>query len=87
MMKLIVYALRLVLVMKRTEMYHCRHIRSAYIELYNWKVRYDWLAYHLFDSINEVQNFATSQLWTYNHDRPHMGLGGITPKQKLALAA
>lgn len=34
-----------------------------------------------------VQNFATSWLWTYNHDRPNMGLGGITPKQKLALAA
>ncbi|MDB5796193.1 transposase, partial [Massilia sp. RP-1-19] len=26
-------------------------------------------------------------LWTYNHDRPNMALGGITPKQKLALAA
>ncbi|MEV4777503.1 transposase, partial [Duganella sp. FT134W] len=26
-------------------------------------------------------------LWTYNHDRPHMALGGITPIQKLALAA
>lgn len=25
--------------------------------------------------------------WTYNHDRTNMGLGGITPKQKLTLAA
>jgi len=23
---------------------------------------------------------------TYNHDRPNIGSGGITPKQKLALA-
>ncbi|MCO2933364.1 transposase, partial [Pseudomonas aeruginosa] len=23
----------------------------------------------------------------YNHERPNMALGGITPKQKLALAA
>ncbi|NNA42415.1 transposase, partial [Pseudomonas lundensis] len=26
-------------------------------------------------------------IWTYNHERPNMALGGITPKQKLALAA
>jgi len=61
--------------------------QNAYVERYNRTVRYDWLAHHLFESIDEVQNFATSWLWTYNHDQPHMGLGGITPKQKLALAA
>jgi len=26
-------------------------------------------------------------LWSYNHDRPNMALGGFTPKQKLAMAA
>ncbi|MDD2919179.1 integrase core domain-containing protein, partial [Rhodoferax sp.] len=25
--------------------------------------------------------------WSYNHDRPHMALGGITPKQRLLKAA
>ena len=30
---------------------------------------------------------ATDWLWTYNHERPNMALGGITPKQKLAMAA
>ncbi|WP_454776786.1 hypothetical protein [Janthinobacterium tructae] len=35
----------------------------------------------------DIQDFATRWLWTYNHDRPNMALGGITPKQKLALAA
>ena len=61
--------------------------QNAYIERYNRTVRYDWLAHHLFDSVEQVQEFATSWLWTYNHERPHMALGGITPKQKLALAA
>jgi len=41
----------------------------------------------LFETLDEIQEFATSWLWTYNHDRPNMALGGITPKQKLALAA
>ena len=50
-------------------------------------MRYDWLGQYLFDTIREVQYFATRWLWTYNHDRPNRALGGITPKQKFALAA
>lgn len=61
--------------------------QNAYIERYNRTVRYDWLAQLLFDSINEVQESATRWLWTYNHERPNMALGGITPMQRLALAA
>jgi putative transposase len=61
--------------------------QNAYVERYNRTVRYDWLAHHLFETLDEIQNFATAWLWTYNHDRPNMGIGGITPKQKLALAA
>ncbi|TWQ32425.1 transposase, partial [Xanthomonas vasicola] len=26
-------------------------------------------------------------LWTYNHERPNMALGGITPAMKLAMTA
>lgn len=59
--------------------------QNAYIERYNRTVRYDWLAQHLFESLAEVQDFATRWLWTYNHERPNMALGGITPKQKLAM--
>ncbi len=29
--------------------------------------------------------FAGRILWSYNHERPHMALGGITPKQRLAM--
>jgi len=61
--------------------------QNAYIERYNRTVRYDWLAQLLFDSIEEVQESATRWLWTYNHERPNMALGGITPMQRLALAA
>ena len=61
--------------------------QNAYVERYNRTVRYDWLGQYLFDTLDEVQEFATRWLWHYNHERPNMGLGGITPKQKLALVA
>ncbi|MBV5349687.1 transposase, partial [bacterium] len=61
--------------------------QNAYIERYNRTVPHDWLAHHLFDSLEEIQNFAAGWLWTYNHDRPNMANRGIDAKQKLALAA
>ena len=61
--------------------------QNAYVERYDRTVRHDWLGHHLFESIDQVQDFATQWLWTYNHERPNLALGGITPKQKLALAA
>lgn len=60
--------------------------QNAYVERYNRTVRYDWLAQYLFDTIEEVQEYATRWLWTYNHERPNTAIGGITPKQKLAMA-
>ena len=61
--------------------------QNAYVERYNRTVRYGWLSQWLFDSIEDAQEAATRWLWTYNHERPNMALGGITPMQKLALAA
>jgi len=61
--------------------------QNAYIERYNRTVRYDWLNQDIFTTIEEVQEKATQWLWHYNHERPNMALGGITPKQKLHLAA
>ncbi len=37
--------------------------------------------------IAEVQDFATQWMWSCNHERPNMALGGITPKQRLAMTA
>ncbi len=61
--------------------------QNAYVERYNRTVRYDWLAQYIFKSIAQVQEHATQWLWTYNNERPNMAIGGITPIQKLALAA
>ncbi|OFS93485.1 transposase [Stenotrophomonas sp. HMSC10F06] len=57
--------------------------QNAYIERYNRTVRYAWLASNLFNDIEQVQEIATRWLWTYNHERPNMALGGITPMQAL----
>jgi putative transposase len=61
--------------------------QNAYVERFNRTVRYDWLSQTLFGSIREAQDAATRWLWTYNNERPNMALGGITPRQKLAMAA
>ena len=61
--------------------------QNAYIERFNRTVRYDWLAQELFDTIDDVQDQATRWMWHYNHERPNMALGGITPKRRLAMAA
>ena len=39
------------------------------------------------EQIEEVKEHATRWLWTYNNQRPNMGIGGITPAMKLKLAA
>ena len=61
--------------------------QNAYDERFNRTVRYEWLSQYYWSSIKEVQDFATQWMWSYNHDRPHMALGGFTPKQHLAKAA
>ena len=61
--------------------------QNAYVERYNRTVRYDWLSQYLFDTIEEVQDYATRWLWTYNNERPNMAVGGVPPRQKLQVAA
>ena len=61
--------------------------QNAYVERFNRTVRYDWLSQSIFGSIQAVQDAATRWLWTYNNERPNMALGGITPRQKLAMTA
>ncbi len=61
--------------------------QNAYVERFNRTVRYEWLSQNHWSTIDEVQEHATQWTWSYNHDRPHMALGGLTPKQHLAKAA
>ena len=61
--------------------------QNAYIERYNRTVRGEWLGQYIFETIEEAQDQATQWLWTYNNERPKMGIGGITPAMKLKTAA
>jgi len=54
---------------------------------YNRTVRYGWLSRYLFESIQEVQEYATNWLWFYNHERPNKANGGFPSKQMAAVAA
>ncbi len=63
-------------------------MQKAYTKRYDHTVRFGWLARALlFDTIERVHDKTTRWLWTHNHERPNMALGGITPTQKRALAA
>ncbi len=61
--------------------------QNAYFERFNRTVRHEWLDEHIFESIEHAQLTATQWLWSYNAERPNMGLGGLTPYQKLAAKA
>jgi putative transposase len=58
--------------------------QNAYVERGNRTVRHDWLNQYTINSIDKAQHFATQWLWTYNNDRPKMGIGDITPAMKMA---
>jgi len=44
-------------------------------------LHYEW------EDLEQVQDHATRWMWSYNHERPNMALGGLTPKQRLAMVA
>ena len=53
--------------------------QNAYIERFNKTMRYSWVSKHLFNSIEEVQDYATKWIWFYNHERPHKANKGKPP--------
>jgi putative transposase len=83
--KLLIWALR-----RRITIQHIQPgqpQQNTYIKRYNRTVRHEWLDQYIIETIEVAQDFATQWLWTYNNDRPNMGIGGITPAQKLKMAA
>lgn len=61
--------------------------QNAYVERFNRTVRHEWLDLTIFESIEHAQATATAWLWRYNAERPNTAIGGMTPYQKLRLAA
>ena len=61
--------------------------QNAYVERFNRTVRYEWLSQYYWEDLDQVRLFATQWMYNYNHNRPHMALGGFTPEQRLAMAA
>ncbi|EDQ04814.1 hypothetical protein DSM14862_01688 [Sulfitobacter indolifex] len=47
----------------------------------------EWLGQYILEAIEEAQDQATEWLWTYNNERPNMGIGGMTLTTKLNTAA
>ena len=61
--------------------------QNAHIERFNRTVQNEWLDEHLFESIQHAQSTATEWLRRYNAERSNMASGGMTPYQKMAIAA
>ena len=72
---------------------------ESYVERYDRTLRHERLEQYIIENIEEAQHHATQWLWTYNNERPLVscgtigsspmsaGIGGMTPAQKLKLAA
>jgi putative transposase len=52
---------------------------NTYIGRANRTIRYSWLSKYLFETLNEVQDYATNWLWFYNNERPHKANGRRPP--------
>ena len=65
--------------------------QNACIKRYNRTVRHEWRNQYIIETIEQAQDHATQWLRNYNNDRPILGIGigigGITPEQKLKIAA
>lgn len=61
--------------------------QNAYVERYKRTVRHEWLDLYIFDSITGGAGHRHGMALDINHERPNMGIGGITLAQKLKMTA
>lgn len=55
--------------------------QNAFIERFNRTFREDILDAHLFTDLHQVRVLVDEWMPMYNHDRPHVALGGKTPAE------
>jgi putative transposase len=55
--------------------------QNALIERFNRTFREEVLDLFLFRDLEEARRVAEAWIWIYNNERPHQGLGGLTPVQ------
>lgn len=66
--------------------YSARQAITKYIcGHFNRTIRSEYLFQHYWESINKVQEFAAQWIYKNNHQHLNMALGGIVPKQCLAM--
>ncbi|WP_145301935.1 IS3 family transposase [Crateriforma conspicua] len=53
--------------------------QNGYVESFHSRLRDECLSCELFSSLSEAQSIIESWRQTYNHRRPHSGIGGMAP--------
>lgn len=61
--------------------------QNAYIERFNRTFREEVLDMYLFTNLAMVRQISKEWLWEYNNKRPHMALGGKSPKKYAEMVA
>ena len=56
-------------------------VENAYIESFNGRLRDECLNQHWFLSLDDARRTLEAWRVEYNHERPHSGLGGLTPSE------
>jgi putative transposase len=56
-------------------------IQNAYIESFNARLREECLNEHVFVSLDDARNKIEKWRVEYNRERPHSGLGNLTPEE------
>ena len=58
-----------------------KKLQNAFIESFNGKLRDELLNEIVFTSLNHARELLKAWQYDYNHNRPHSGLGWLTPSE------